>query len=331
MKVARMETLRADAGWRMFSFLKITTEDGLIGWSEFNESFGSAGLAEVIMALSPIVIGKDPCRWEQIISTLHVMTRQSRGGINHQAIAAIENALLDIAAKARNIPVYTIGAGKDGYVPMPVFDANNRRIGRRMMLSDLDEAALRLIAEETGGKFFRAVDTDTIESAFKAIDRAQKIEFQAKSYLITTELFWWLATPGLAALALAAVIVRPLRSQSVVIAGVSDAEASPPFGQPPQSANSVSPILPKQKPGTWLLVTAILLVLFNLLLGFFTGLRASGNSSYAIGNAVGQLLGVLAVALLFAISPRFRSPLSTTRLVMWSSVAVALGNLARLK
>lgn len=113
-------------------------------------------------------------------------------------------------AKSRGIPVYTIGAGKDGYVPVPVLDGNNRRIGRRMMLSDLDEGALRIIAEETGGKFFRAADTDTIESAFKAIDRAQKIEFQAKSYLVTTELFWWAAAPGLLALALAAAFSRPL-------------------------------------------------------------------------------------------------------------------------
>ena len=111
MKIARMETLRADAGWRMFSYLKMTTEDGIVGWSEFNESFGSAGLAEVIVALSPVVIGKDPRRWESIIATLHVMTRQSRGGINHQAIAAIENALLDIAAKERGVPVYALFGG----------------------------------------------------------------------------------------------------------------------------------------------------------------------------------------------------------------------------
>ena len=49
-----------------------------------------------------------------------------------------------------------------------------------------------------------------VQSAFKTIDRAQKIEFQAKSYLITTELFWWLAAPGLGLLALAAVFARPL-------------------------------------------------------------------------------------------------------------------------
>jgi Ca-activated chloride channel family protein len=113
-------------------------------------------------------------------------------------------------AKSRGIPVYTIGSGKDGYVPVPVYDDNNRKMGYRRMLSDLDEGALRQIADATGGKFFRASDTDTIQVAFKAIDRAQKIEFQAKSYLITTELFWWFAVPGIIALALAAAFARPL-------------------------------------------------------------------------------------------------------------------------
>jgi Ca-activated chloride channel family protein len=111
-------------------------------------------------------------------------------------------------AKARAIPVYTIGAGKDGIVPFPVFDDKGRKLGYRRIMSDLDETALRDIAENTGGHFYRAADTSTIESAFKAIDRAQKIDFQAKSYLITTELFLWPAAPGLIALLLAALFAR---------------------------------------------------------------------------------------------------------------------------
>lgn len=99
-------------------------------------------------------------------------------------------------AKARNIPVYTIGAGRDGIVPFPVFDDTGKKVGYTRRLSDLDEPAMRDLAESTGGKFFRAIDTGTTEAAFKAIDRAQKIEFQAKSYLITTELFLWAAIPG---------------------------------------------------------------------------------------------------------------------------------------
>ncbi|WP_414660751.1 VWA domain-containing protein [Horticoccus sp. 23ND18S-11] len=126
----------------------------------------------------------------------------NRGALQPQQAAEL--------AKSRGVPVYTIGAGKEGYVPVPIYDDNNRKMGYRRMLSDVDEPALREIATMTGGKFFRVADTDTIESAFKAIDRAQKIEFQAKSYLITTELFWWLAAPGLLALALAALFARPL-------------------------------------------------------------------------------------------------------------------------
>src|ERR1700679_2425196 len=103
MKITQVETLQADAGWRMFSFLKITTGDGIIGWSEFNESFGSTGLFDVIKGLSPVLIGRDPRRLEQVTQPRRVLPRQSRGGLNQQAIAAIENALLDVAAKSYGI------------------------------------------------------------------------------------------------------------------------------------------------------------------------------------------------------------------------------------
>ena len=108
MKVTKFDILRADAGWRIFSFLKIMTDEGLIGWSEFNESFGSAGLADVITALMPIVIGKDPRDIELINCHIRTHTVQARGGINRQAVAAIENALLDIKGKALGVPVYQL-------------------------------------------------------------------------------------------------------------------------------------------------------------------------------------------------------------------------------
>ena len=43
LTIAGVESLHADAGWRTYDFLKITTERGLVGWSEYNES--SAGTA----------------------------------------------------------------------------------------------------------------------------------------------------------------------------------------------------------------------------------------------------------------------------------------------
>ncbi len=112
-------------------------------------------------------------------------------------------------AKARAIPVYTIGAGREGSVPYPVFDQNNNRIGSRRVPSDLDEPALREIASKTGGRYFRADDVHTVEEAFASIDRAKKIEFQTKSFLITTELFWIPAAVGAALFLLGAVIAIP--------------------------------------------------------------------------------------------------------------------------
>ncbi|MBM3344299.1 MAG: mandelate racemase/muconate lactonizing enzyme family protein [Betaproteobacteria bacterium] len=111
MKVTQFEILRADAGWRIFSFLKVMTDEGLVGWSEFNESFGSAGLADVIRELFKIVIGKDPRDVELINAHIRTSTIQARGGINRQAVAAIENALLDIKGKALGVPVYDLFGG----------------------------------------------------------------------------------------------------------------------------------------------------------------------------------------------------------------------------
>ena len=92
MKIAKIEDLHCDAGWRDFSFLKITTDDGLVGWSEYNEGYGSAGLTAVIRRMAQGLIGQDPRPIERIMTTIYAITRQAPGGMNQQAMAAIENA-----------------------------------------------------------------------------------------------------------------------------------------------------------------------------------------------------------------------------------------------
>ena len=81
MKVTAYETFRCDAGWRTFSFLKLVTDEGLVGWSEYNESFGSPGLSGAIAALMPSVIGMDPMDIELVNAVLATRSVQSRGGI----------------------------------------------------------------------------------------------------------------------------------------------------------------------------------------------------------------------------------------------------------
>jgi galactonate dehydratase len=112
MKVAKIETLHADAGWRNFSYLKVTTDEGIVGYSEYNESYGSRGTTGVISEMAPFVEGTDPLAHDATFSRLYAMTRQAPGGINAQAIAAIENALLDVKGKALNVPVHELLGGK---------------------------------------------------------------------------------------------------------------------------------------------------------------------------------------------------------------------------
>src|SRR6201984_649207 len=51
-KVTALETLHCDAGWRNYHFLKLGTADGIVGWSEFDEGFGSPGGSAVIARLA---------------------------------------------------------------------------------------------------------------------------------------------------------------------------------------------------------------------------------------------------------------------------------------
>jgi hypothetical protein len=86
MKIARVEHLHADAGQRNFDFLKISTDDGLVGWSEYNESFGGLGVSAVIDGLSSQIVGADPRAYEAIVTRLYAVRRQAAGGVVQQAI-----------------------------------------------------------------------------------------------------------------------------------------------------------------------------------------------------------------------------------------------------
>src|SRR6202795_5251548 len=111
MKIVKVEDLHCDAGWRVNSFLKVTTDEGIVGWSEYMEGYGAQGLSGVIEKLGARLVGQDPRPVERHSTYLYAATRQAAGGLNAQAIGAIENALVDIKAKALGVPVYELLGG----------------------------------------------------------------------------------------------------------------------------------------------------------------------------------------------------------------------------
>jgi L-alanine-DL-glutamate epimerase-like enolase superfamily enzyme len=111
-KVTSIETLACDAGWRNYHFVKLTTDAAAVGWSEFDEGFGSPGVAAIIERLKSRVIGQSLGAHERIYAELYCATRPAAGSVVAQAMGAIENALLDAKAKSLGVPCYELLGGK---------------------------------------------------------------------------------------------------------------------------------------------------------------------------------------------------------------------------
>lgn len=112
MKIIAIEDLHADAGDRNFSFVKITTDEGLIGWSEYTECVGNMGVTAAVRRFAEMLIGTDPTRVEHAMALLYTKSVPVWAGIAAHARAAIGNALLDVKAKQLGVPVSALFGGK---------------------------------------------------------------------------------------------------------------------------------------------------------------------------------------------------------------------------
>ncbi|HPU54294.1 MAG TPA: mandelate racemase/muconate lactonizing enzyme family protein, partial [Burkholderiaceae bacterium] len=111
-RVTEISTLSCSAAWRNYYFVKLTTADGTVGWSEFDEGFGSPGVGAVVQSLASRVVGQSVMQHERIREDLRGITRPGQGGVVGQALGAIENALLDAKAKTLGVPCYELLGGK---------------------------------------------------------------------------------------------------------------------------------------------------------------------------------------------------------------------------
>jgi Ca-activated chloride channel homolog len=120
-------------------------------------------------------------------------------GVNNAGSIAPREAAR--AAKAAGVRVYTIGIGATA---MRVPDFFGSRIENPS--ADLDVGMLTDIANQTGGRFFRATDTDELAKAYRQIDELEPVPQQGASLRPRDELFRW---PLLAALALLVIALVP--------------------------------------------------------------------------------------------------------------------------
>ena len=105
MKIAAIECLAADAGWRIHDFLKLTLDDGRVGWSEFSRAFAGPGVIATIETVAEQLIGRDP---QSTRSSTFLREAGRQSTLGYQAASAISNALLDVRARALSVPVWQL-------------------------------------------------------------------------------------------------------------------------------------------------------------------------------------------------------------------------------
>jgi len=115
------------------------------------------------------------------------------------------------AAAVYGIRVYTIGVGTIGEAPIPT----GRGIGGfryELLPVRIDEPLLREIAQQTGGRYFRARDSEALSRIFRQIDQLEKTPIQVTRYTKYEE-----ATRPLILLGLAALALELLLSSTLVV------------------------------------------------------------------------------------------------------------------
>ncbi len=102
-------------------------------------------------------------------------------------------------AKSIGVRVYTIGVGREGTflqtVQDPVLGARQVRVR-----TQIDEKLLRNIAAITGGRYYRAEDSETLLDIYKRIDKLEKTDMKTTIHVRHTDWFMWLLAAALAAL-----------------------------------------------------------------------------------------------------------------------------------
>ena len=79
-------------------------------------------------------------------------------------------------AKTFGIKVYTIGVGSDGYAPQPVNTPSGVVIQNEKV--NIDEKLMTSIATETGGRYFRAKDNQSLNEIYATIDQLEKTKVE---------------------------------------------------------------------------------------------------------------------------------------------------------
>ena len=198
-----------------------------------NDRLGLVAFAQRPYIASPLTLDHDFLR--QNLARLQIATREEDGTAIGSALTAALNRLRELKSKSKivilmtdgqnnagkvppltaaeaaeklGVKVYAIGVGTRGWAPYPRFDNSGRKVDYARVEVNIDEDTLQRIAARTGGQYFRADKTETLQAIYDEIDRMEKTEVEVKKYQYYRELFPWFVLPGVALLLLELILAN---------------------------------------------------------------------------------------------------------------------------
>lgn len=102
-------------------------------------------------------------------------------GENTAGVVSVDDAA-QMAAK-NGLKIYTLGIGSERRSTIDFFSQSRT--------SGVDEEALVKIAEMTGGRYYRATDTDTFRKIYEQLDELEPIERKQQQWRPRTDVFYW--------------------------------------------------------------------------------------------------------------------------------------------
>lgn len=109
MKITRLTTYRVPPRWM---FLKIETDEGLVGWGEPVIEGRARTVEAAVHELGDYLVGQDPRRINDLWQTMYRGGFYRGGPILMSAIAGIDQALWDILGKSLDKPVHELLGGR---------------------------------------------------------------------------------------------------------------------------------------------------------------------------------------------------------------------------
>jgi galactonate dehydratase len=111
MRITSIDTFRHWVDWCNWLVVRVTTDEGIVGWGEGSLHGAMDGVEATIREMAAVLIGQDPSGPEQHWQRLYNAWRWRGGATFMTALAAIDTALWDIEGKRLGVPVYRLLGG----------------------------------------------------------------------------------------------------------------------------------------------------------------------------------------------------------------------------